>query len=144
MLIDKIDSLIAEALKSGNKKRCESIKLIKAALLNLQKSGKPYNEESETNTLMKMKAQIEDSIKQYTEAKRDELAEKERFDLNVLLEFLPKQATDEEITEATIKAIEELGRKPTMADMKIVLAKVKETYPTANGGIVSKILKEKI
>ena len=144
MLIGKIDSLIADALKSGNKQKCESIKLIKAALLNLQKSGKPYTEESELSTLMKMKAQIEDSIKQYTEAKREELVEKERFDLNVLLEFLPKQPTDEEITEAANKAIDELGRKPTMADMKNVLAKVKETYPTANGGVVSKVLKERM
>lgn len=144
MLIEKINTLIAEALKSGNHQRCESIKLIKAALLNLQKSGKPYTEETELNTLMKMKSQIEDSIKQYTEAKRQELVDKETFDLSVLSEFLPKQATEEEIVEITNKIIDELGHTPTMADMKTVLAKVKETYPTVNGGIVSKVLKERM
>lgn len=144
MLIEKINTLIAEALKSGNRQRCESIKLIKAALMNLQKSGKQYTEETELNTLMKMKAQLEDSIKQYTEANRKELADKENYDLSVLLEFLPKQATDEEIADATNKAIDELGHTPTMADMRIVLAKVKETYPTANGGVVSKVLKERM
>ena len=155
MLIEKINTLIAEALeavklekneaaKIEKNKRVGTIRLIKAILLNLQKSGKPYSEESELNALMKMKAQIEDSIKQYTEANRNELADRERFDLSVLMEFLPKQATDEEIAEATNKAIDELGHTPTMADMKIVLGKVKETYPTVNGGIVSKLLKERM
>ena len=144
MLIETIDKLIADALKSGNRERCESIKLIKATLLNLQKSGKDYTEQSEMNALMKMKSQIEDSIQQYTEAKRNDLLVKERFDLDVLSEFLPKRATDEEIAEATNNTIDKLGRKPTMADMKTVLAKVKETFPTANGGIVSKVLKERM
>ncbi|MBP5723489.1 MAG: GatB/YqeY domain-containing protein [Bacteroidales bacterium] len=144
MLIERIDALIADALKSGNRERCESIKLIKATLLNLEKSGKDYTEQSELNTLMKMKSQIEDSIKQYTEANRNDLLAKERFDLDVLSEFLPNQATDEEIAEETNKAIDELERKPTMADMKTVLAKVKETFPTANGAIVSKVLKERM
>ena len=64
--------------------------------------------------------------------------------MNVLTEFLPKEATEDEIIEATNKAIDELGRKPTMADMKTVLAKVKETFPTANGGIVSNALKKRM
>ena len=144
MLIERIDAFIADALKSGNRERCESIKLIKATLLNLQKSGKDYTEQSEMNALMKMKSQIEDSIQQYTEANRNDLLVKERFDLAILSEFLPKEATDKEIAEETNKAIDELGRKPTMADMKIILAKVKETFPTANGSIVSKVLKERM
>ena len=144
MLIERMDKLIADALKSGNRERCESIKLIKATLLNLQKSGKDYTEQSELNTLMKMKFQIEDSIQQYTKANRNDLLSKERFDLDVLSEFLPKEATEEELVEVTNKTIDELGRKPTMSDMKLILAKVKETYPTANGAVVSKVLKERM
>ena len=145
MLINVIDAHIHKALKEGNNRRAASIRLIKAELLKLDKSVRAldYTEEKELNTLLKLKAQIEDSIEQYTKGNREDLAEKERFDLSVLSEFLPKQATDEEIAEATNKAIDELGRKPTMADMKFVMARVKEAFPTANGKIISEILKEK-
>lgn len=145
MLINVIDAHIHKALKEGNNRRATSIRLIKAELLKQYKAGKPeeYTEEKELKTLLKLKAQIEDSIEQYTKANREELADKERFDLSVLSEFLPKEATEEEIVKATNKAIDELGRKPMMADMKIVMARVKETYPTVNGKIISEILKER-
>ena len=145
MLLNVIGTKIHAALKEGNVKRAESIRLIKAEILKQYKAGKPedYTEEKELKTLLKLKAQIEDSIEQYTKANREELAEKERFDLSVLSEFLPKQATDEEIAEAASKAIDELGRKPTMSDMKTIMALVKETFPTANGKIISEILKER-
>ncbi len=145
MLLNVIDTKIHAALKEGNTKRADSIRLIKAELLKQYKAGKPedYTEDKELKTLLKQKTQIEDSIEQYTKANREELAEKERFDLSVVSEFLPKQATDEEITEAASKAIDELGRKPTMSDMKTIMARVKETFPTANGKIISEILKER-
>lgn len=145
MLLNIIDTKIHAALKEGNAKRAESIRLIKAELLKQYKAGKPedYTEEKELKTLLKLKTQIDDSIEQYTNANREELAEKERFDLSVLVEFLPKEATEEEIVEATNKAIDELGRKPTMGDMKTVMSKVKEAYPTANGKVISEILKER-
>lgn len=146
MLLNAIDTKIHAALKEGNAKRAESIRLIKAELLKQYKAGKPenYTDEKELKTLLKLKAQIEDSIEQYAKANREELAEKERFDLSVLSEFLPKEATEEEIVEATNKAIDELGRKPTMSDMKIIMARVKEAFPTANGKIISEILKERV
>ena len=145
MILNVIDAHIQKALKEGNAKRAESIRLIKAELLKQYKAGKPedYTEEKELKTLLKLKAQIEDSIEQYTKANREELAENERFDLSVLSEFLPKEATEEEIVEATNKAIDELGRKPTMSDMKTIMARVKEVFPTANGKIISEILKER-
>lgn len=145
MLLNVIDTKIHAALKEGNAKRAESIRLIKAELLKQYKAGKPedYTEEKELKTLLKLKAQIEDSIEQYTKANREELAEKERFDLSVLSEFLPKEATEEEIVEATNKAIDELGRKPTMSDMKTIMVRVKEAFPTANGKIISETLKER-
>ena len=145
MLLNVIDTKIHAALKEGNSKLAESIRLIKAELLKQYKAGKPedYTEEKELKTLLKLKAQIEDSIEQYTKANREELAEKERFDLSVLSEFLPKEATEEEIVEATNKAIDELGRKPTMSDMKTIMVRVKEAFPTASGKIISEILKKR-
>ena len=145
MLLNDIDNKIHTALKEGNTKRADSIRLIKAELLKQYKAGKPeyYTEDKELKTLLKQKTQIEDSIEQYTKANREELAEKERFDLSVLSEFLPKEATEKEIVEATNKAIDELGRKPTMSDMKTIMARVKEAFPTANGKIISEILKER-
>lgn len=142
MLFDRIDGLIATELKAGNKGKCESLKLIKAALLNEQKSGKEYTEEVELKTLLKMKAQIEDSIKQYTEGNRLDLVEKEKADLSVVTEFLPKEPTDDDIRTETEKAISSLGREPVMSDMKTIMSEVKKVYPTANGGVVSAIVRQ--
>lgn len=145
-----INKLIAEAMKNREKERLETLKLIKAQFLIAEKSGEPFDEAKELKILLKMVDQRNESIEQYKKANREDLVKQEEIEIKVIKEFIPKQPTEADIALETERVIDELQKengadwKPSMKDMKTVLTKVQEKYPTVNGKVVSNILKEKI
>lgn len=145
MLREKLNELIKNAMLSHDNTRLEVIRSIKTAFTNFEKEGKELTDADESKILLKMVSQREDSIEQYNKGVRYDLAEKEQNELNILKEYVPKQPTDEEITNLTkgvIAAFEtQNGRKVEMRDMKTILAEVQKTYPSANGKIVSGVVK---
>lgn len=145
MLREKLNELIKSAMLNHDTVRLEVIRSIKTAFTNFEKEGKTLTDADESKILLKMVSQREDSIEQYNKGVRYDLAEKEQNELNILKEYVPKQPTDEEITNLTkgvIAAFEtQNGRKVEMRDMKTILAEVQKTYPSANGKIVSGVVK---
>ena len=145
MLREKLNELIKNAMLSHDNTRLEVIRSIKTAFTNFEKVGKELTDADASKILLKMVSQREDSIEQYKKGARYDLAEKEQNELNILNEYVPKQPTDEEITNLTkgvIAAFEtQNGRKVEMRDMKTILADVQKTYPSANGKIVSGVVK---
>jgi uncharacterized protein YqeY len=141
MLYNQLNSLIAEAMKNKENDRVAVLRLIKAELLKKEKEGKPLDETIEASVLMKMVSQREDSINQFKQANRMDLAENEQKELDIIKEFAPKQVSDEDITIETEKVIANMGGNVTMKDMKNILAEVQKVYPTANGKLISQIVK---
>lgn len=141
MLYNQLNSLIAEAMKNKENDRVAVLRLIKAELLKKEKEGKPLDETIEASVLMKMVSQREDSINQFKQANRMDLAENEQKELDIIKEFAPKQVSDEDITIETEKVIANMGGTVTMKDMKNILAEVQKIYPTANGKLISQIVK---
>ena len=145
-----INKEIAVAMKSRDKERLDTLKLIKAELVKVEKSGVTLDEAKEVNTLLKMIDQRKESITQYLKGGRSDLAEWEQKEIDIITQYIPEQPTDEEIEKYTIDTIshyiEQNGSdyQVSMKDMKPILSMVQERYPTANGKIVSKVLKEKI
>lgn len=148
----QIDELIKNAMHEKNIELLGVLKLIKAEFLKKStepnRTSKELTEEEQMKVLMKMAAAHKDSIEQYDKAGRSDLSENEKKELDVINSFLPKEATDEEVAEYTslavtiYKATKDDGYVLSMKDMKGIMALVKEKYPTSNGGIVSKTLKE--
>lgn len=145
-----INKLIADAMKSHDRERLETLKLIKSEIVKVEKSGETIDDAKELKILLKMIDQRNESIKQYKNAGRQDLADEEQKEINVISQFIPTQPSDEEIAACTKNCIKEFVAmndsdwKLSMRDMKAVLTKVQETYPMANGKIVSKVLKEYI
>ena len=145
-----INRYIAEAMKKRETGRLGALKLIKTELVKAEKNGITLDEAVESKILLKMIEQRKDSIAQYLKGGRQDLAEAEQNEIKVIEEFIPEQPTEEEIanyTEGAIDAyVEQNGADYviSMKDMKPILSIVQERYPTANGKIVSKILKDKI
>ena len=145
-----INKEIAVAMKSRDKERLDTLKLIKAELVKVEKSGVTLDEAKEVNTLLKMIDQRKESITQYLKGGRSDLAEWEQKEIDIITQYIPEQPTDEEIEKYTVDTIshyiEQNGDdyQVSMKDMKPILSMVQERYPTANGKIVSKVLKEKI
>lgn len=147
MLYTKIDKLIADAMKKrkgSDDPRLETLKMIKATLVKAEKDGTEINEISEGKILTKMVAQSKDAIEQFMKGGRKDLADKESAQLEVLEEFAPKVASEDDVRKLACQLcceFKELNGLVSMKDMKIILAKVQETYPTANGKIVSEVVK---
>ena len=97
-----------------------------------------------------MVEQRKDSISQYIKGGRNDLAEAEQKEIDVINEFIPEQPTDEDIEKYTNDAIthyieqNDFDYLISMKDMKAILSMVQEKYPMANGKIVSKVLKDRI
>lgn len=144
MLSTRIDNLISESLKNQDHNRLSVLRLIKAELVKKEKDGVKLDEKSEGMILQKMISQREDSIKQYNSAGRKDLAESETIELNIIKEYAPKQVSDDEIKNKTREVINDLSKskKITMKDTKEIISIVQETYPTANGKIISQVIKE--
>lgn len=143
MLKNEIDALIQNAMKTGDETRLNTLRMIKSAMLVLEKSGETYTEASEMKMLIKMKSSVEDSIKQFTDGGRLDLAEKEKNGLRILSEFLPKEASEDDIKDYTNEIINGLDHHVSMKDMKKILSEVQKKYPTANGKIVSEVVRNR-
>lgn len=144
MIVDKLDSMIAEAMKTREMAKLEALRMIKATLVKAKKDGIDLTEASEGKIIQKMVKQTEDAIEQFKKAGREDLVAKETTDLEVIKQFAPVEVNDNDIIAATIaacKAYEENGVEINMAAMKTIMSKVQETYPTASGKIISQVVR---
>ena len=145
MLREKIDSLIAQAMKESNAQLTQLWRAVKTEFMKYKtaKAGNEITDAVELTIIQKMVAQRKDAYEQYTAAGRKDLAAIEYFEYAFLEDLLPKEPTEDEIREAITEAVKGI-EVPTMKNMKDVMNFVKEKYPTVNGGLVSKLFKEKI
>ena len=144
MLSTEIDSLIKNARKEHNLDLLNILQLIKTEFSNAIHSGKTLDEITETKILLKMAEQRANDAKVYEANGREDLANKEKIELHYLYKYTPKQPTDEDIENETRKVITTYSASNgpiSMKNMKDILSLVKEKYPTANGKIVSKVVK---
>lgn len=145
-LKERIDQDLKEAMKSGDKNRINTVRAIRAAFLekevSLRVGGKAeLNEEQELEVVMSLAKKRKDSIQQYKDAGRMDLAETEQAELSVIETYLPAQMADEEI-EATVKDIIAGVGATTMKDMgKVMGAAMKQLKGKADGGKVQEIVK---
>ena len=151
-----ISNLMLEYGKEANEElrneihiKLELYRSIKNAItVEEKKTGNEIKPEEEAKLLMKLATQRKDSIEQYKQGGRQDLAEKEEKELTIISEYLPKEPTEEEITKLvkeTIAKIEtETGAKVEMRNMKDIMAAVKQVYPTVDGKLVSGIVKSSI
>lgn len=141
-----INDKIKEAMKSHNDVELKVWRAIKTTFINYvtAKAGNTITDEVEINLINKMAAQRKDAYEQYISANRNDLAEIEKAEYDVIMTLLPKEPTEEEIVAEINKIISTLDHKVTMADMKVIMGNVKSKYPNVNGGVVSKHVKSLI
>lgn len=143
MYSEIINTKIATAMKAHNQLELDVWRSIKTAFMNYMtaKAGNVLSDDVELNIITKMAAQRKDAAEQYTNANRTDLAEKELAEYNILISLLPKEPTEDEIIAEINSVVSTLDHKVSMADMKTIMAAIKNKYPTVNGGIVSKFVR---
>ena len=110
-LQDKIKKDIIEALKSKNEAKVTTLRMLQAAIQYkfIENKKEELKEEDVLQILKKQVKQIQDSIEAFTKGNRDDLVKKEETSLNILKDYLPPQASLEEINQIVIKVIEDLN-----------------------------------
>ncbi len=130
---ERFTEALKEALKSQDKIRVSTLRLITAAIKDRDiaarsaDSGDGVTDEQILEILVKMVKQRQDAASTYEEAGRLELAEQERAEITVIEEFLPTQLSDDEIAAAVDAAIAELGAA-SLKDMGKVMGALKGKY----------------
>lgn len=143
MLKEKINGQIKIAMKSGDKLRLETLRSIRAAIIEFDKSGigREMNEEDEIKLLTSLAKRRKDSIEQFSKAGRTDLAEKEKRELEILSEFLPKQLTENEIKEFISGVIKQTGAVDLKDIGKVMGLTMKELKGKADGKLVQELVK---
>jgi uncharacterized protein YqeY len=145
-LKERIVSDLTAAMKAKEAARLSALRMVKASVMNreIEKGGELSDEEM-TKTLQSLVKQRRDSIEQYEKAGRQELADKERAEIEVIEAYLPQAATREEIEQAVGDAISETNAS-SMRDMGAVMkaAQARLSGRNADGRTVSEVVKAKL
>ncbi len=144
-LMEKIMQDMKEAMKSKEKEKLSTIRMLVSEIKKRQiDSGKEFDDNDILGVIKSMVKSREDSIKAYREGGREDLAEKEEREVEVLKAYLPKQLSEEEVEKIVEEAIKESGAQ-TVRDMGKVMKIVMGKYGSqVDGKIVNKIVKEKL
>jgi len=132
-------------MKGGDKARLGVIRLMLAAVKQREVDERIELDDAQVLAVLdKMVKQRRDSIQQYTDAGRSDLAEQEAAEIAVIQEFLPEELPEAEIAGIIEAAIAETGAE-SMRDMGRVMAIVKpKVQGRADVGMVSGLVKQKL
>ena len=145
-LKERIVSDLTAAMKAKDAARTSTLRMVKASVMNreIEKGGELTDEEM-TKALQSLVKQRRDSIEQYEKGGRQELANKERAEIEVIEGYLPQAASREEIEQAVELAIQETGAT-SMRDMGKAMkaAQARLAGRSADGRTVSELVKAKL
>ncbi len=144
-LVDQLDSDLKEALKVRDEIRLTTLRLLKSALKNYQiELGHDLTMQEALSVLQKEAKKHQDSITQYEQANREDLAKEEEAELKVIEKYLPEQMDRSDVEKLVDKAIAETGAN-TMADMGKVIGKVtEEAKGAADKSLIAQIAKDRL
>lgn len=144
-LEQKIMGELKTAMLAKDEKSIRSLRAIKAAIILAKTSegaGGEIKEDDEIKLLQKLVKQRKDSLEIFQQQKRDDLAQKEQEEIDVIEKFLPKQLDAEELKTILSKIITEVGAT-SPADMgKVMGAATKQLAGKADGKSISAVVKE--
>ena len=145
-LKEKINQDLKSAMKAGETKRRDTLRLLDSAIKNTEiEKGKRetgLSDEEVLEAIGRAVKQRQDSIRQFEEGGRPELAEIEKEELAILMPYLPAQLSQEEISDIARTVITEAGATSPADLGKVmgqIMAKVKGK---ADGNIVREITKK--
>ena len=144
-LKDRIFADMKTAMREKNKNRLQTIRLILAAIKQTEVDTREEVDDAIVSIILdKLVKQRRDSIKQYDDAGRTDLADQERSEMAVIQEYLPEQLSDAEIDELITEALEATGAT-SMADMGKVMGMIKpKAQGRADMGKISGLIKSRL
>lgn len=148
-----IDQIITESLKNDDKVALRTARLLKAEILKYKtsKGAKPYTDITEMQIISKMCKQREESILQYKQGGREDLVANEIAEFDWLKALLPEPVTEEDLYDYIMDIAinknwvnkDDIGNRIVIPkrEMGNLIKQVKTAFPTADGKIISDIIK---
>jgi len=144
-LKQQIDADIKKAMLAKNKEELEALRSIKSLILlaETEKGGADeISSDTENKLLMKAAKQRKESAEIFRQQDRNDLADKELFQLSVINRYLPKQLSEEEIRSVLTTVIEEVGAKGPQDMGKVMGVATKRLAGQADGKVISDLVKK--
>ena len=148
-LKEQIGEDIKSAMKAKDKLRLQTVRGIKKAILDKEVELRPQGQDSltteqEIELLSQQAKQRRDSIEQFQNAGRDDLADKESQELAIITTYLPKQVSDDEV-EAIIDRLISSSGATTMKDLgKVMGPAMQQLKGKADGKKIQELVKSKL
>ena len=148
-MADSIRLLIEEAVKSSmrerNKERTSTLRMALSELKKEEIDNKiELSNEDSIKILQRMIKQRKESMSQFLNAQRNDLAEKEESEIVILQDFLPEQMSEDDINKLVIEAINETDAKEPQDIGKVMGFLKTKIQGNADMGVVSKLVKENL
>ena len=148
-MADSIRHLIEEAVKSSmrerNKDRTSTLRMALSELKKEEIDNKiELSNEDAIKILQRMIKQRKESMSQFLNAQRNDLAEKEESEIVILQDFLPEQMSEDDINKLVIEAINETNAKVSQDIGKVMSFLKTKIQGNADMGVVSKLVKENL
>lgn len=143
-LFDIISNDIKEAMKAKDKVALDTLRNIKKVLLEAKTApgaNDTVSDETAIKLIQKLVKQGRESAQLYNSQNRDDLAREELAQVAVMEKYLPKQMSEEEITEAVKEIITELGAATPQDMGKVMGTATKRLAGKADGRAISTIVK---
>lgn len=136
---------LKEAMKNKDTLRKDTITMLRAAILQVEKdSQKTLNDDEICAIVAKEVKKRKESVKEYEDAGREDIADSLRKEIEILSKYLPEQLSNEEIEKLVEEAITESGAASPKDMGKVMSILRPKTAGKADGKLVSDIVKEKL
>ena len=138
-----INDDLKEAMKSGDKLKLETLRSLRASVIEFNKNGtgKELVEEDAQKILLQAAKKRKDAIDMYKQAGRQDLLEKEEAELAIIASYLPEQLTEDQVIDILKGLIAQVGAEGPKDMGKVMGLAMKELRGKADGTLVQQCLK---
>ena len=143
-LTEKINNDLKDAMKSNDSIRLQTIRSIRALILEFEKSGsgKKLNDEEEIKLLSSAAKKRKEAVEEYLKAGRNDLASLEEAELKIIMSYLPKQLTMDEIIGKIKQLAEQIDAQTKTDFPKLMPLAVKELKGSADGRAIKEAVEK--
>jgi uncharacterized protein len=145
-IVDRITQDMTQAMKAREELKLSTLRMMKSSLKNKEIDKRaPLDDKEALAVLSTMIKQRKDSIEAFTKGGRQQLADKEQAEIDIIESYMPKSLGEDEIVAAVRATIAQMG-SPTMKDMGTVMKNTMAKFGGArvDGKVVSETVKREL
>ena len=146
-LREKVSADLKNALREKRTLDLSVLRMLQSAIRNREIDKRGKEELTDAEVIEVIGSEIKkrrEAVSEYTKANRQDLADKERAEIDVLMQYMPKQMTEDEVRDEVKKAITETEAKSTKDLGKVMKVLMPRMKGKAEGGLVNKVVKEEL